>query len=144
MTRPSDRHSVNGPTQLTKVPTTIAMFRMSAVMWNAHRVHYDYRYATEVEGHAGLLVPANLLSSYLCELVMGWCGARSRIVRIAFQNRSPVYDNEVLTVWGRQTSIESGDNGDLIELEIGIRNEAGAAPVTGTARIICPPTEKTG
>ena len=68
--------------RLAKVPTMVAMFRMSAVMWNAHRVHYDLAYATEVEGHAGVLVPANLLSSYLCEAAMAWAGPGGRVLRL--------------------------------------------------------------
>jgi 3-methylfumaryl-CoA hydratase len=124
--------------RLAKVPTTIAMFRMSALMWNAHRVHFDQAYATQVEGHAGLLVPANLLSNYLCELVMGWGGPKSRIIRMTFQTRSPVLADAVLSVWGRQVAVISAADGDLVDLEIGIDDAAGGSPVIGTARVRLP------
>lgn len=122
-----------GEVRLAKVPTMVAMFRMSAVMWNAHRVHYDQAYATGVEGHAGVLVPANLLSSYLCEAVMAWAGPRGRIVRIAFRTRSPVLADAALTAWARPVSTVE-DTG-VVELEIGIEDSAGGSPVTGTARV---------
>jgi hydroxyacyl-ACP dehydratase HTD2-like protein with hotdog domain len=122
--------------QLTKVPTTVAMFRMSAVMWNAHRVHYDQAYATGVEGHPGLLVPANLLSSYLCEAVMAWGGPDSRVLRMTFRTRAPVLADAVLTVWARP---RPGTSGDLVvDLVLGIDDAAGGSPVTGTARVRIP------
>jgi hydroxyacyl-ACP dehydratase HTD2-like protein with hotdog domain len=121
---------VTGEVRLTKVPTTIACFRMSAVMWNAHRVHFDEPYATEVEGHAGLLVPANLLSSYLCEAAMAF----GRVERLTFRPRTPVVAGTELTVLARQVSVESG----VAELELVVEDAAGGRPVTGSARVRLP------
>ena len=118
---------MTGEVRLTKVPTTIACFRMSAVMWNAHRVHFDEPYAMGVEGHAGLLVPANLLASYLCEAAM----AHGRVERLAFRPRSPVVAGTELTVVARQVSVESG----IAELELVVEDAAGNRPVTGSARV---------
>jgi hydroxyacyl-ACP dehydratase HTD2-like protein with hotdog domain len=128
---------VTGEVRLAKVPTMVALFRMSAVMWNAHRVHYDQAYATGVEGHAGVLVPANLLSCYLCEAVMACAGPRGRVVRMTFQTRSPVLADTALTAWARPVS--GPDDSGLVDLEIGIDDDAGGAPVTGTARVRIPP-----
>lgn len=123
--------------QLRKAPTMVALFRMSAVMWNAHRVHYDQAYATGVEGHAGVLVPANLLSSYLCEAVMAWGGPDSRVLRMSFRTRAPVLADAVLTVWARPRPGTSADG--TVELDIGIDDAAGGVAVTGTARVRIPP-----
>jgi hydroxyacyl-ACP dehydratase HTD2-like protein with hotdog domain len=128
---------VTDEVRLRKVPTTVALFRMSAVMWNAHRVHYDQAYATEVEGHAGLLVPANLLSSYLCEAAMAWAGPEGRLLRMTFRTRTPVLADTVLTAWARRAATADGNG--VVELEIGINDAAGGAPVTGTARVRTPP-----
>ena len=38
----------------------IDVFRLSALMFNSHRVHYDVAYAQGTEGHAGVLVQAKL------------------------------------------------------------------------------------
>ena len=129
---------MTGEVRLTKVPTTVALFRVSAVMWNAYRVHYDEAYATGVEGHAGLLVPANLLSSYLCEAAMAWGGPASRILRITFRTRAPVLAGAVLTVRAREVSVGSADGHRVAELDLGIHDAAGGTPVTGTARVRLP------
>jgi hydroxyacyl-ACP dehydratase HTD2-like protein with hotdog domain len=126
---------VTGEVRLAKVPTMVAMFRMSAVMWNAHRVHYDLAYAIQVEGHAGVLVPANLLSSYLCEAAMAVAGPRGRIVRMTFRTKAPVLADTPLTAWARPGP---DDGTGVVDLEIGIDDATGATPVTGTARIRLP------
>jgi 3-methylfumaryl-CoA hydratase len=129
---------VTGEVRLTKVPSTVALFRMSAVMWNAHRVHYDEAYAIGVEGHRGLLVPANLLSSYLCEAAMAWGGPVGRIVRMTFRTRAPVLADTVLTVRARQTSVGPSAGHRVAELDLGIEDAAGDTPVTGTAWVRLP------
>ncbi len=40
----------------------VSLFRFSALTWNSHRVHYDYRYATEVEGYPERLVHGPFLA----------------------------------------------------------------------------------
>lgn len=41
-------------------PGPVDLFRFSAVTFNAHRIHYDRRYACEVEGYPGLVVQGPL------------------------------------------------------------------------------------
>ncbi len=38
------------------VPDEVLLFRYSALTFNGHRIHYDRRYVTEVEGYPGLVV----------------------------------------------------------------------------------------
>ncbi|MRT32572.1 acyl-CoA dehydrogenase, partial [Xylella fastidiosa subsp. multiplex] len=38
------------------VPDDVLLFRYSALTFNGHRIHYDRRYVTEVEGYPGLIV----------------------------------------------------------------------------------------
>ncbi len=55
-------------------PTPPLLFRYSALTFNAHRIHYDYPYATNVEGYAHLLVHGPLQATLLFNLaatVMG-------------------------------------------------------------------------
>jgi hydroxyacyl-ACP dehydratase HTD2-like protein with hotdog domain len=124
---------MTGDVRLAKLPTMVAAFRMSAVMWNAHRVHFDHQYATEVEGHPGVLVPANLLSSYLCEVVMAWGGATSRLVSMTFQTRRPVVVGLEVTAWAREVTRVPDEAGELVSLEIGIDIADRLTAVTGTA-----------
>ena len=44
------------------------LFRFSAVTANAHRIHYDHPYATEVEGYPDLVVHGPLTAILLAEL----------------------------------------------------------------------------
>ena len=50
-------------------PEPTLLFRFSAVTFNAHRIHYDREYATNVEGYPGLVVHGPLTAVLLLELV---------------------------------------------------------------------------
>jgi len=51
------------------VPDDVLLFRYSALTFNGHRIHYDRRYVTGVEGYAGLVVHGPLLATLLLDLV---------------------------------------------------------------------------
>ena len=59
----------SAPWQRQIAPDDVLLFRYSALMFNAHRIHYDRRYATEVEGYPGLVVHGPLLATLLVDLV---------------------------------------------------------------------------
>lgn len=46
-------------------PTEAMLFRYSALMFNAHRIHYDFPYVTAREGYAGLIVHGPLQGALL-------------------------------------------------------------------------------
>jgi 3-methylfumaryl-CoA hydratase len=45
----------------------IRLFRYSAATWNAHRIHYDHAYATEVEYYPGIVVHGPMQATLLIE-----------------------------------------------------------------------------
>lgn len=49
----------------TLEPDSTLLFRYSAVTFNGHRIHYDWPYATETEGYAGLVVHGPLLATLM-------------------------------------------------------------------------------
>ena len=53
----------------TIVPDDVLLFRYSALTFNGHRIHYDRRYVTEVEGYPGLIVHGPLLATLLLDLL---------------------------------------------------------------------------
>ena len=57
------------PWQRRIVPDDVLLFRYSALTFNGHRIHYDRRYVTEVEGYPGLIVHGPLLATLLLDLV---------------------------------------------------------------------------
>ncbi len=98
------------------VPDDVLLFRYSALTFNGHRIHYDRRYATEVEGYPGLIVHGPLLATLLAE----WAGRRfaGRAPReFGFRALKPVFDLHPFEVCGRP------DGADAAELWI--RDHAG-------------------
>lgn len=57
-----------GSWQQTLKTDPVLAFVFSALTGNAHRIHYDERYATEVEGYGGLVVQGPLIALLLAEL----------------------------------------------------------------------------
>jgi 3-methylfumaryl-CoA hydratase len=55
--------------QRTIVPDDVLLFRYSALTFNGHRIHYDRKYVTEVEGYPGLIVHGPLIATLLMDLV---------------------------------------------------------------------------
>ncbi len=51
------------------VPDDVLLFRYSALTFNSHRIHYDRRYVTEVEGYPGLIVHGPLIATLLLDLL---------------------------------------------------------------------------
>jgi 3-methylfumaryl-CoA hydratase len=51
------------------VPDDVLLFRYSALTFNGHRIHYDRRYVTEVEGYPGLIVHGPLVATLLLDLL---------------------------------------------------------------------------
>jgi 3-methylfumaryl-CoA hydratase len=51
------------------VPDEVLLFRYSALTFNGHRIHYDRKYVTEVEGYPGLIVHGPLIATLLVDLV---------------------------------------------------------------------------
>ena len=49
-------------------PDDVLLFRYSALTFNGHRIHYDRKYVTEVEGYPGLIVHGPLIATQLVDL----------------------------------------------------------------------------
>ena len=56
-------------------PTSVLLFRYSAVTFNGHRIHYDHPYVTTVEGYPGLVVHGPLIAT---EMVAAFVRAHPR------------------------------------------------------------------
>ena len=80
-------------------PSPVLLFRYSALTMNSHRIHYDRRHATEVEGYPGLVVHGSLQTLLLLELVRRECPSRS-IANCVVRAGSPVFDTAAFQVQG--------------------------------------------
>jgi 3-methylfumaryl-CoA hydratase len=88
----------------------VLLFRYSALTFNGHRIHYDWRYVTGEEGYPDLIVNGGLQTLLVCELVRAHASSpmrfmSSRNVRPLFVNRpftlcgEPAADNRTAKVW---------------------------------------------
>ncbi len=72
------------------VPADGLLVRYSALTFNGHRIHYDRRYVTEVEGYPGLVVHGPLMATLLADLVRRH--APTPIASFEFRGLRPVFD----------------------------------------------------
>lgn len=80
-------------------PDPVLLFRYSALTFNGHRIHYDRRYATEVEGYPGLVVHGPLQATLLLDLLNREL-PRARALRFAFRALAPLFDTAPFDVCG--------------------------------------------
>jgi 3-methylfumaryl-CoA hydratase len=66
---PPQAAEAGAPWQREIVPDDVLLFRYSALTFNGHRIHYDRRYVTEVEGYPGLIVHGPLIATLLMDLL---------------------------------------------------------------------------
>jgi 3-methylfumaryl-CoA hydratase len=76
----------------------VMLFRYSALIFVGHRIHYDRRYATDVEGYPGLVVHGPLIATLLADLLRRHSNAPLRSLR--FRAVSPLFDNAPFAVCG--------------------------------------------
>lgn len=81
----------------TVVADSRLLFRFSALTYNAHRIHYDLPYATEVEGYPGLVVHGPLQAILLADLLGE---DRHRLVSFQFRGKSPAFAGASLVLQG--------------------------------------------
>lgn len=81
------------------VPDEVLLFRYSALTFNGHRIHYDRRYVTEVEGYPGLVVHGPLIATLLLDLLR-YRHPESEIVRYSFRAVRPLFDINPFFVCG--------------------------------------------
>jgi 3-methylfumaryl-CoA hydratase len=81
-------------------PDAVLLFRYSALTFNSHRIHYDRRYVTEVEGYPGLVVHGPLIATLLVDLLRrAMPGAQ--VARFDFRAISPLFDTAPFFVRGQ-------------------------------------------
>jgi hydroxyacyl-ACP dehydratase HTD2-like protein with hotdog domain len=115
-------------------PDNVQLFLYNAALWNAHRIHFDYPYATEVEGYPGLVIAGPMLGDWLNQCVEEWLGDTGRLVNIEYSNRAASYIGETLRSGGTVTAVDpaSGE----VQIEVFIKNEAGEVITPGVATAV--------
>ena len=108
---PPQRADTGAAWQRSIVPDDVLLFRYSALTFNGHRIHYDRKYVTEVEGYPGLIVHGPLIATLLMDLVRrnlpdaDVATFRFRAVRPTFDldpfrvNGHPQDDGKTIKLW---------------------------------------------
>jgi 3-methylfumaryl-CoA hydratase len=86
--------------QRTIQPDDVLLFRYSALTFNAHRIHYDRRYSTELEGYPGLVVHGPLIATLLMDLLRRNQPA-ANVAQFSFRAVSPLFDTAPFVVCGK-------------------------------------------
>jgi 3-methylfumaryl-CoA hydratase len=81
------------------VPDDVLLFRYSALTFNSHRIHYDRRYVTEVEGYPGLVVHGPLTAALLTDLLAR--NSKARLTKFRFRAMRPLFDTAPFLVCGK-------------------------------------------
>ena len=96
-------------------PDDVLLFRYSALTFNGHRIHYDRRYVTEVEGYPGLVVHGPLIATLLLDLLRRKL-PDATVARFAFRAVKPMLrrgavrgpraaaeDGKTIQLWAQHT-----------------------------------------
>lgn len=117
----------------THTPTNVSLFLYNAAVWNPHRIHYDERYTTEVEGHAGIVVDGPLQGDWISQVALNWLDGDGSLVRFAYSNRRASHLGDTLVSGGRVTSIDPESR--EVELELYVADAEGSVITPGTATV---------
>lgn len=88
------------------LPDAVTLFRFSALTFNAHRIHYDRRWAVEREGYPGLLVHAPLTALLLLDAAARHGDRRPAAYR--YRATRPLFEGEAMTLAGMATEDAGG------------------------------------
>jgi 3-methylfumaryl-CoA hydratase len=107
-------------------PDSVLLFRYSALTFNGYRIHYDQQFATEVQGHPGLVVHAPLVATLLADLLRRNLPEAS-VSSFSFRAITALFDTGAFFVCGRP----DGDG----SVKLWARDPVGALAVEATARL---------
>jgi len=96
---PPQKAALDAAWQREIVPDDVLLFRYSALTFNGHRIHYDRKYVTEVEGYPGLIVHGPLIATLLMDLLRREM-PDADVATFRFKAVRPTFDPHPLRVHG--------------------------------------------
>ena len=114
----------------------IQLFLYNAALWNAHRIHFDYPYTTEIEGYPGLVVAGPLMGDWLTQCVLDWLDEEGQLVCFEYSNRKAAFIGDELRSGG--TVLSSDPETGEVKLDLHIKNEADEIITPGKATVRFP------
>ncbi len=111
-------------------PDPVFLFRFSALIFNAHRIHYD-RDSAKSEGYPGLVVHGPLTAVLLLDLLRRECPGRA-LVGFDYRAFAPLFDTAPFTVAG-------APDGDGRTVSLWAETPDGAVAMSATATLAARP-----
>jgi 3-methylfumaryl-CoA hydratase len=93
-----------GETAKEWTPGMVELFRYSAAIFVAHRIHYDWHYVTEEEGYPGVIVHGPLTATRLAEFAEEIGGRK--LTRFTFRGEAPLFADQPIRLVGRMNGSE--------------------------------------
>ncbi|MBP6381327.1 MAG: hypothetical protein KA321_01475 [Pseudomonadales bacterium] len=122
---------------LTRTVSTTQMFLYSAVTRNAHRIHYEERFA-QSEGLPKVLVQGPLQGAQLSAYVTDWMGALGFLRKFSYSNRGMALPGQALTLRGKVVRKHRLDARPAVDLEVWEENADGQLLVPAQATVLLP------
>jgi len=124
---------------LEKGPMTTAhLMRWSAAMENWHKIHYDRPFAIGHDKLPDLLINGSLKQQFVMQLLADWAGPGGWVWKVGFQFRAMNLVGETLQIWGKVVAKRETPDYGLIDIELGILNDAAKESTPGTATLALP------
>jgi len=117
---------------VTMHPTSLQLFRYSAVTWNTHRIHYDPDWAKR-EGHVGILVHSHLHAANALRVLTDGLGPEWVIRSVSYRIVAPASAGDTLKATARVTGVS--DDGREVKFQLAEVNAAGSTCLEGTATV---------
>jgi 3-methylfumaryl-CoA hydratase len=125
--QPSSRRAPDDAAWTREIhPDGVLLFRYSALTFNGYRIHYDRRFATEAQGHPGLVVHAPLVATLLADLLRRNL-PEANVSSFSFRAVAALFDTGPFYICGRP-----GDDGSV---KLWARDRSGALAVEATAKL---------
>jgi len=126
------------PTVVKGPMSTAHIMRWSAAMENWHRIHYDWKFATEHDKLPDVMINGSWKQHVLIQLLTDYAGERGWLWKIGFQFRGMNVPGDLLTAWGQVAATELRGDYGVVRLNIGLRNDKAAEGTPGTATVVLP------
>lgn len=108
-------------------PDDVLLFRYSALTFNAYRIHYDRRFATEVQGYPGLVVHGPLIATLLADLLRRHL-PDAKVSQFSFRAVRALFDGAPFSVCGSPAP-------DGRTVQLWAKEESGALAMDATATL---------
>jgi hypothetical protein len=118
--------------------TTSHIMRWSAAMENWHRIHYDWRFATNHDGLPDVLVNGSWKQHVMAQLLKDRLGPEGWLWRLKFRYRAMDIAGDLISANAEVVKTEAVDGLGFVSFRIFISNQRGVTSTTGSAVGVVP------